>query len=181
MKKQVVKNVAIYMRLSSDDGEDKESESIENQRKINYEFINKYFEYKKCYEYVDDGYSGTNFNRPNFQKMLKELEKNKIELIITKSLSRFARNYIDSGEYIEKKFPDMGIRYIAILDGVDNFYDKTENEFAPFKGLQFCNECFVEKHQRILKEPKRKKEKKDFILVLFHRMVIKKIQIILGN
>ena len=107
MKKQVVKNVAIYMRLSSDDGEDKESESIENQRKINYEFINKYFEYKKCYEYVDDGYSGTNFNRPNFQKMLKELEKNKIELIITKSLSRFARNYIDSGEYIEKKFPDM--------------------------------------------------------------------------
>lgn len=160
MKKQVVKNIGIYMRLSSDDGEDKESESIENQRKINYEFINKYFEYKKCYEYVDDGYSGTNFNRPEFQKMLKELEKNKIELIITKSLSRFARNYIDSGEYIEKKFPDMGIRYIAILDGVDNFYDKTENEFAPFKGL--FNEMFCRETSKNIKRTKKKKREEGF-------------------
>ena len=114
MKKQVVNNIAIYMRLSSEDGEDQESESIKNQRQINYEFINKHFEYKKCYEYVDDGYSGTNFNRPDFKKMINELKKNHIELIVTKNLARFARNYIDSGEYIEKIFPNMGIRYIAI-------------------------------------------------------------------
>lgn len=160
MKKQVVDNIAIYMRLSSDDGEDTESESIGNQRKINYEFINKYFEYKKCYEYVDDGYSGTNFNRPDFQRMLKELKKNKIELIVTKSLSRFARNYIDSGDYIEKKFPDMGIRYIAVLDGVDNFYDKTENEFAPFKGL--FNEMFCRETSKNIRRTKKKKREEGF-------------------
>ena len=109
MKKQVVDNIAIYMRLSNED-EDKDnedSESINNQRKLIYEFIEKNFEYNNCYEYSDDGFSGTNFNRPAFKKMIKELKQNNIELIITKSLSRFARNYIDSGEYIEKIFPSM--------------------------------------------------------------------------
>lgn len=160
MKKQVVNNIAIYMRLSSEDGENQESESIKNQRQINYEFINKHFEYKKCYEYVDDGYSGTNFNRPDFKKMIKELKKNHIELIVTKNLARFARNYIDSGEYIEKIFPNMGIRYIAILDGVDNFCDKMENEIAPFKGL--FNEMYCRETSKNIKRTKRRKMEEGF-------------------
>lgn len=158
MKKQVVDNIAIYMRLSNED-EDKDnedSESINNQRKLIYEFIEKNFEYNNCYEYSDDGFSGTNFNRPAFKKMIKELKQNNIELIITKSLSRFARNYIDSGEYIEKIFPSMGIRYIAIIDGVDNFEEKMENDIAPFKGL--FNEMFCKETSKNIRKSKRKRK-----------------------
>ena len=158
MKKQVVDNIAIYMRLSNED-EDKDnedSESINNQRKLIYEFIEKNFEYNNCYEYSDDGFSGTNFNRPAFRKMIKELKQNNIELIITKSLSRFARNYIDSGEYIEKIFPSMGIRYIAIIDGVDNFEEKMENDIAPFKGL--FNEMFCKETSKNIRKSKRKRK-----------------------
>lgn len=158
MKKQVVDNIAIYMRLSSEDEEknNENSESINNQRKIIYEFIKKNFEYKNCYEYSDDGFSGTNFNRPAFKKMIKELKQNNIGLVITKSLSRFARNYIDSGEYIEKIFPNMGIRYIAIIDGVDNFEEKMENDIAPFKGL--FNEMYCRESSRNIRKSKRKRK-----------------------
>ena len=155
MRKQVVDNIAIYMRLSSEDGDKEESESINNQRKIILEFINKYFKYENCYEYIDDGFSGTNFNRPDFKRMLNELKKNDIGLIITKSLSRFARNYIDSGEYIEKIFPNMGIRYIAIIDGVDNFQEKMENDIAPFKGL--FNEMFCRETSKNIRRSKKKR------------------------
>lgn len=155
MKKQVVDNIAIYMRLSSEDSDDKESESIKNQRQINYDFINKYFEYENCYEYVDDGYSGTNFDRPAFKKMIEEINKYNIQLVVTKNLARFARNYIDSGEYIEKIFPNMEVRYIAVLDRVDNFSNKMENEFAPFKGL--FNEMYCRETSRNIKRTKRKK------------------------
>jgi len=155
MKKQEVDVIDIYLRLSSEDGDKEESESISNQRKIIYDFIDKYFDYKKCYEYVDDGYSGSNFNRPAFKKMIKELKQNKVNLVITKNLARFARNYIDSGEYIEKIFPSMGIRYIAVLDGVDNFQDKPENEYAPFKGL--FNEMYCRETSKNIKRTKKKK------------------------
>lgn len=153
--KQEVDNIAAYLRLSSEDNDDEESESIKNQRKIIYDFIKKNFEYKNVFEYIDDGYSGSNFNRPSFKKMIKELKEKEINLIVTKNLARFARNYIDSGEYIEKKFPDMGIRYIAILDGVDNFEDKLENDFAPFKGL--FNEMYCRETSKNIKRSKKKK------------------------
>lgn len=156
MKKQIVNNIAIYMRLSSEDKDNEESESINNQRKIIYEFIEKNFEYNKCYEYSDDGFSGTNFNRPAFKKMIKELKQNNIELVITKSLSRFARNYIDSGEYIEKILPNMGVRYIAIIDGVDNFKENIGNDIAPFKGL--FNEMFCRETSKNIRKSKRKRK-----------------------
>ena len=155
IKKQSVHNIAIYLRLSKDDGDIEESESISNQRKIILDYINENFNYENYYEYVDDGISGATFNRPAFKKMICELETNKIDLIITKNLARFARNYIDAGDYIEKIFPDNNIRYIAILDRIDNFEDRVENEFAPIKGV--FNELFCKETSKNVKRSKRKK------------------------
>ena len=155
INKQSVHNIAIYLRLSKDDGDTEESESICNQRAIILDYITKKFNYEKYYEYVDDGISGATFNRPGFKKMIYELKQNNIDLVITKNLARFARNYIEAGEYIEKLFPNSNIRYIAILDGVDNFEDKVENEFAPIKGV--FNELFCRETSKGIKKSKRKK------------------------
>ena len=157
INKPLIRNIAIYLRLSKDDGDTEESESISNQRAIILDYINKNFEYENYYEYVDDGVSGATFNRPGFKKMLKELKSNEIDLVITKNLARFARNYIEAGAYIEKQFPDNNIRYIAILDGIDNFEDRVENEFAPIKGV--FNELFCKETSKSVKKSKRRKMK----------------------
>jgi len=159
-EKKSVRNIAIYLRLSKDDGDTEESESISNQRKIILDYIKTNFNYEKYYEYVDDGVSGATFNRPGFKKMIQELKINEIDLVITKNLARFARNYIEAGEYIEKLFPNNNIRYIAILDGVDNFEDKIANEFAPIKGV--FNELFCKETSKGVKRSKRKKMTEGF-------------------
>ncbi len=133
-------NVAIYLRLSKDDGDDLESQSIMNQRKIISDYISKQANMKMFDEYVDDGYSGANFNRPDFQRMLKDIDKKLVDIVITKDLSRFGRNYVECGQYIEKVFPDKGVRYIALLDGIDNFEESAINDFMPLKSV------FNEKH-----------------------------------
>lgn len=153
--KQLIHNVAIYMRLSKDDGDKEESESITNQRKIILEFMEKNFIYEKYYEYIDDGVSGATFNRPGFQKMISELKENKIELIITKNLARFGRNYIEAGEYIEKIFPNSNIRYIAILDRIDNYEDRIDNDFAPIKGV--FNELYCKETSKNVKKSKKRR------------------------
>lgn len=106
--------VAKYMRLSRDDGDDRESESIENQRDIIDNYIEEHEGLEVIGEYADDGFTGTNFNRPGFQKMIKDIEDGKIDCIITKDLSRFGRDHIDTGYYLERYFPAKTIRYIAI-------------------------------------------------------------------
>ena len=112
-------NVGIYIRLSRED-EDKrkiESESITNQRNLILNYINRSDEKFKIYdEYVDDGVSGTTFERPNFQRLIRDIESGKINCVITKDYSRLGRDYIKSGEYLEKYFPEHNVRYIAILD-----------------------------------------------------------------
>ena len=153
--KPSIRNVAIYLRLSKNDGDKEESESISNQRAIILDFINKNFSYDSYYEYIDDGVSGSTFNRPAFKKMLNELKSNNIDLVITKNLARFGRNYIEAGEYIETLFPNNNIRYIAILDRIDNFEDRVANEFAPIKGV--FNELFCKETSKSVKKSKRKK------------------------
>ena len=106
--------VAKYIRLSRDDGDDRESESVENQRDIIDNYIQEHKELIEVGEYVDDGYTGTNFNRPGFQKMLQDIKKEKVDCIITKDLSRFGRDHIDTGYYLERYLPANNIRYIAI-------------------------------------------------------------------
>ena len=102
--------VAKYIRLSREDGDDRESESVENQRDIIDNYIQGHEELIEAREYVDDGFTGTNFNRPGFQKMLKDIEDGKIDCII----SRFGRDHIDTGYYLERYLPINNIRYIAI-------------------------------------------------------------------
>lgn len=130
--------VAIYIRLSKEDikenGKEDESESIQNQKTL----LTKYVAetgYTLVDIYVDDGYTGTNFERPAFQRMLKDIEAGKINMVITKDLSRLSRDYIGTGEYVEKWFPAHGVRYIALTDAIDTSIDSTNNDIAPFKAI----------------------------------------------
>ena len=127
-----VVRAGLYMRLSKDDDQAGESESIQNQRDIlrQYAISNQMLIVK---EYIDDGWSGTNFNRPGFQEMISDIEKGKINCVITKDLSRLGRNYIEVGKYTEYFFPQKGVRYIAIGDHVDTMKD--DNDVAPFLNI----------------------------------------------
>ena len=125
--------VGLYIRLSRDDG-NIESDSVISQRSLLKQYVNEN-NYQVIEEYVDDGFSGTNFDRPAFKKMMKDIEIRKINMIITKDMSRLGRDYIGTGELIEKYFPNNNIRYIAINDGIDTFIDNTNNDIAPFKAI----------------------------------------------
>jgi DNA invertase Pin-like site-specific DNA recombinase len=113
--------IALYLRLSSEDGNSCESESITNQRDLLYSYIaeNPEFADFRVIEFADDGYSGTNFNRPAVTEMLEQVKSGKIKCVIVKDISRFGRNFIEVGDYIEQIFPFLGVRFIA----VNNHYD----------------------------------------------------------
>lgn len=118
MPKQTNYNVGIYVRLSKDDERLGESISVENQKLILTKYVSEqgWNTYKI---YVDDGYTGTDFNRPAVQQLLEDAKTGKINLIIVKDLSRFGRNYIQIGQYIDYIFPTYNIRFIALNDNVD--------------------------------------------------------------
>lgn len=149
--------VAKYMRLSRDDGDEAESESIENQRDIINNYIQGYDDLKVVEEYADDGFTGTNFNRPGFQKMLEDIEMGKINCIITKDLSRFGRDHIDTGYYLERYFPLNGIRFIAIGDNVDTLRSDGL-QFLTFK-LSF-NDYYAQDISNKIKSVKNRKIQK---------------------
>ena len=130
-------NIAAYLRLSSDDGDKSESNSIGNQRNIIKQYIKNNNLNVNVNYYTDDGYSGTTFERPDFQKMLKDIKDNKINCIIVKDLSRLGRNYIEVGKYIDEIFPSYNIRFIAINDNIDSYKDpkSTSSVIVPFKNL----------------------------------------------
>ena len=104
--------VGMYCRLSKDDGTDNESASIATQKSILTDYVKKQG-WHLAKTYVDDGYSGTNFQRPSFQNMIKDIESGLINCVITKDLSRLGRNYLDCGLYLEVFFPEHNVRYIA--------------------------------------------------------------------
>lgn len=133
-KKQVNQKItALYCRISLDDGGDNESMSISNQKIMLRDFAEKNGMFQYEY-YVDDGYTGRNFNRPSFQRMIADIEAGKIGCVITKDLSRLGRNYIEAGSYIEIFFPKHKVRYIAITDGVDSL-TRQEMDITPFKNI----------------------------------------------
>lgn len=140
---------AIYLRLSREDGdfscssEKLESNSISNQRLVIMEYLKKCPEITFVREYCDDGYTGANFDRPDFQKMMEAVKQGEIDCIVVKDLSRFGREYIDSGVYIQKLFPLLGVRFIAINDSYDNAQPGTaDNELIlPFKNLMNDSYC----------------------------------------
>lgn len=135
--------VGIYIRLSKEDEEKEkysESESVQNQRAILMQYI-KENKLNFVKEYVDDGVSGTSFDRPGFNQMIEDIENYKINMVITKDLSRLGRNYVQSGYYTETYFPEHNVRYIAILDNIDTALDSANNDIAPFKSI--LNEMYA--------------------------------------
>ena len=134
-----IKKTALYCRLSQDDGIEGDSNSIQNQKAILQKFAEDHHFPSPCF-YVDDGFSGGNFQRPAFQQMISDMENGEIGIIVTKDLSRLGRNQLHTGLYIEERFPMFGVRYIAINDNVDT--DSSEsNDLMPFKNL--FNEWFI--------------------------------------
>lgn len=146
-------HAAIYVRLSKEDGavashEKTESNSIANQKSLIRDFLENKNDIEVVQEYVDDGFSGSNFERPAFQMMLEDIKKGKIDCVVTKDLSRFGREYIDSGMYIERLFPAMGVRFIAINDGIDSGEAKSQSDeiIIPFKNLindAYCRDISI--------------------------------------
>ena len=124
---------ALYCRLSLEDGKDNESMSISNQKLLLKDYAEKNGMFN-CEFYVDDGFTGRNFNRPAFQRMISDIESGRISCVITKDLSRLGRNYIESGSYMEVFFPKHNVRYIAITDNYDSL-NKQEMDIAPFKNI----------------------------------------------
>ena len=147
--------VGMYIRLSRDDG-NIESDSVVSQRNLLKQYANEN-NYNITEEYVDDGFTGTNFDRPAFKEMIKDIELGKINMIITKDLSRLGRDYIGTGELIEKYFPDKNVRYIAINDGIDTFIDNTNNDIAPFKAIM--NDMYAKDISKKVKSSLRSKMK----------------------
>jgi len=128
---------ALYIRLSREDGDKEESDSISNQKDMLAGFMADCGDMELCDTYVDDGYSGTNFERPDFQRMLDDIKDGKINCVVVKDLSRFGRNYIETGNYIEQIFPFMNVRFISVNDMLDSVKNPAQmnNIIVPFKNL----------------------------------------------
>ena len=137
---------ALYCRLSRDDGAEGESNSIGNQKKLLKQFAKEHGLDNTRY-YVDDGYTGTNFNRPGFKKMIEDIELGYISTVIVKDLSRLGRRYDMVGYYTDTYFPDMDVRFIAVNDNIDS--DEGESEIAPFKNV--INEWYARDISRKVK------------------------------
>ena len=124
--------IAIYIRLSREDGDDMESESVTNQRSLLIGYL-KAQNLVALDIYVDDGYTGTNFERPEFRRMLHDIENGKINMVITKDLSRLGRENVMTGYYVETFFPENDVRYIAVNDDIDTFFETSGSDMMPFK------------------------------------------------
>ena len=141
-------NATLYLRLSRDDGDKEESNSITGQRELLRDYISQRPELREYAVRVDDGFSGSTFERPSFQKMIEDVKAGRTDCIIVKDLSRFGRNYLDAGEYIEKIFPFLGVRFIAVNDHYDSLGDKKASDdlIIPFKNLineAYCRDISV--------------------------------------
>lgn len=147
-KEKKVYDAAVYLRLSKEDGDvsgksrREESNSITNQKRLIHDFLKSREDIRIFKEYVDDGYSGSDFLRPSFQEMISDMEAGKINLIIVKDLSRFGREYIEAGRYLQKIFPAAGVRFIAVTDHYDSLTaGRTEkNIVVPVKN--FVNDAY---------------------------------------
>lgn len=110
------------------------SQSVQNQESLLREFVQQHR--VSVYDtYIDDGWSGTNFDRPSFNRMIQDIEAKKVNMVITKDLSRLGRDYIMTGHYMERYFPEHRVRYISLLDGIDTGVDSTANDITPFRAI----------------------------------------------
>lgn len=138
------KITALYCRLSRDDNLEGDSNSIQNQKKLLEDYAREHG-FTNCVHFTDDGWSGANFERPNWKRMIAGIESGEIGYVLVKDLSRVGRDYLQVGSYTEVMFKERGVRFIAIANGVDS--DKRESsEFAPF--LNIMNEWYVRDSSR---------------------------------
>ncbi len=159
-------SVALYLRLSKEDDKKgncdvDDSESIKNQRAL----LEKFAEEKKLnvYDvYIDDGFSGTSHDRPNFNRMTVDIEAGKVNMVITKDMSRLSRNYIDTGYYLEKFFPEHYVRYISLLDGIDTGSDDYNSDITPFKGI--LNDMYAKDISKKITSVKRDKQQRGLFI-----------------
>ena len=150
-------HVALYIRLSKEDESEGPSESVTNQKSLLDEFVQKHR--LSVYDtYIDDGWSGTNFDRPDFQRMIADIEARKVNMVITKDLSRLGRDYILTGHYMERYFPEKRVRYISLLDGIDTGVDSTANDITPFRAIM--NDMYAKDISKKIKSVKRDKQRK---------------------
>ena len=153
-------DTTLYLRLSREDGDKEESNSISGQRDLIRDFMVHHPDLRECAVKVDDGFSGSSFERPAFKEMMADIKAGKTNCVIVKDLSRFGRNYLDAGEYIEKIFPFLGVRFIAINDNFDSERERTSSDdlMIPFKNLineAYCRDISVKIRSQL--EIKRKR------------------------
>ena len=136
-KETKIWNATLYLRLSRDDGDKEESNSITGQRELLRDFIRSLPELREYAVRIDDGFTGSNFERPSFKKMLEDVKAGRTNCIIVKDMSRLGRDYLGVGYYTDTFFPEHNIRFIAVNDCVDS--DDGENELAPFRNVMNDN------------------------------------------
>ncbi len=149
-------NIGLYIRLSREDGDKHESESITNQKSLLLQYTKE--NNLRVYDiYIDDGFSGTNFDRPAFKRLISDIESKKINMVITKDMSRLGRDYIGTGELVEKYFPSKGVRYVAVTDNIDTYLDNSNNDIAPFKAIM--NDMYAKDISKKIKSSLKAKQK----------------------
>ena len=150
-------HAALYIRLSKEDESEGPSQSVQNQESLLREFVQQHR--LSVYDtYIDDGWSGTSFDRPAFQRMIADIEAKKVNMVITKDLSRLGRDYILTGHYMERYFPEHRVRYISLLDGIDTGVDSTANDITPFRAIM--NDMYAKDISKKIKSVKRDKQRK---------------------
>ena len=160
-------SAALYLRLSKEDDKkggmkiEDDSESIKNQKALLENFAKE--QNINIYDiYIDDGYSGTSFQRPDFERMLSDIGAKKINMVLTKDMSRLGRDYIDTGFYMERYFPEHNVRYISLLDGIDTGADNYTDDIAPFKAI--FNDYYAKDISKKITSVKRDKQKKGLFI-----------------
>jgi DNA invertase Pin-like site-specific DNA recombinase len=152
---------ALYIRLSKEDDNERESESVSNQKSMLKTFAEN--QQLDVYDiYIDDGFSGTDFDRPAFQKLLKDIKNKKVNMVITKDMSRLGRDYIQTGFYLERYFPENRVRYISLLDNIDTGTESSMNDITPFKAIM--NDMYAKDISKKIKSVKEDKQKKGLFI-----------------
>ena len=154
-------HVALYIRLSKEDESEGPSQSVTNQQSLLNRFVRE--QRLSVYDtYIDDGWSGTTFERPAFQRMIQDIEAKKVNMVITKDLSRLGRDYIMTGHYMERFFPENRVRYISLLDGIDTGVDSTANDITPFRAIM--NDMYAKDISKKISSVKHDKQRKGLFI-----------------
>ena len=152
--------IGIYLRLSSDDGDKFESNSITNQKNMIKIFLEKFKDIKIFKIYIDDGYTGTDFNRPGFQDMMNDIKNGRINAIVVKDLSRIGRNYINVGKFIEDVVKKYNLRFISINDNVDSYLNPESMDSLEVSFKNLMNENYSKDTSKKLRTSLKTSKKK---------------------